>query len=103
MVPGADFWSPGRVFRPGDPPGLILGPRGPPKNMESGMNGVARPPLGLILCMRVAMDPPMPVDTLTGHFHEKSAGKWPDPGFGAPAPWGPMGPLFIPGWRCAAV
>ena len=61
--PGTDSW------------GLILGPQGPPKNMKSGMNGVARPPFGLKLCMRVAMGSRMPVDPLTGHFHEKSAGK----------------------------
>ena len=103
MVPGTDFPARGLIFRPRDPPGPILGPRGPPKNMESGMNGVARPPFGLKLCMRVATGSRMPVDPLTGHFHEKSAGKWPDPGFGAPGPWGPMGPLFTPGWRCAAV
>ena len=65
--------------------------------MELGMNGVARPPFGLKLCMRVATGSRMPVDPLTGHFHEKSAGKGPDPGFGALGPCPrPCWTLFIP-------
>ena len=62
--------------------------------MESGMNVVARAPFGLKLCMRVATGSRMPVDPLTGHFHETSAGKGLDPGFGALRP-GPMSPPML--------
>ena len=72
-----------------------------PENIESGTNGVGKPPFGLKLCVVRAVPLRMPPACLDCQKTQKSAKKPPNPRFSGPGPPGPISRLF-PGVGCAA-
>ena len=68
-----------------------------PENIESGTNGVGKPPFGLKLCPVRAVPLRMPPACLDCQKTQKSAKKPPNPRFSGP---GPPRPYFPPISRC---
>ena len=71
-----------------------------PENIESGTNGVGKPPFGLKLCVVRAVPLRMPPACLDCQKTKKSAKKYGFRLFRAP---GPIGPYFCPISHCGAV